>query len=123
MAEALPRSSLDVRARVSSSNWQSIGLQIRGLQVRILPDPLKTKPLYEWKKWYLVMSLAMKEWVVTLRSFLQEAWAEFQRVQWPSRKEVRAATIVVISLVTIIALYLFLVDWVLSWLLQAILRS
>jgi|RhiMetdeSRZDD1v2_1073273.scaffolds.fasta_scaffold1743482_2 preprotein translocase subunit SecE len=67
--------------------------------------------------------LAMKEWVVTLRSFLQEAWAEFQRVQWPSRKEVRAATIVVISLVTIVALYLFLVDWVLSWLLQAVLRS
>jgi preprotein translocase SecE subunit len=93
------------------------------LQVRILPDPLKTKPLYEWNKWYLVVVLAMKEWVVTLRSFLQEAWAEFQRVQWPSRKEVRAATIVVIFLVTIIALYLFLVDWMLSWLLQAILRS
>ncbi len=70
-----------------------------------------------------VVPLAMKEWIFTIRSFLQEAWAEFQRVQWPSRKEVRAATIVVISLVTIIALYLFLVDWVLSWLLQAILRS
>jgi preprotein translocase subunit SecE len=71
-----------------------------------------------------VVPLAMKkEWVVNIRSFLQEAWAEFQRVQWPSRKEVRAATIVVISLVTIVALYLFLVDWVLSWLLQAVLRS
>ena len=65
----------------------------------------------------------MKEWVSTIRSFLQEAWAEFHRVQWPSRTEVRAATLVVVSLVTIVALYLFLVDWVLSWLLQAILRS
>jgi preprotein translocase subunit SecE len=65
----------------------------------------------------------MKEWAFTIRSFLQEAWAEFHRVQWPSRKEVRAATIVVISLVTIIALYLFLVDWVLSGLLQWVLRS
>ena len=65
----------------------------------------------------------MKEWAFTLRSFLQEAWAEFHRVQWPSRKEVRAATIVVIALVTIIALYLFLVDWVLSGLLQWGLRS
>ena len=64
----------------------------------------------------------MKEWAFTIRSFLQEAWAEFHRVQWPSRKEVRAATIVVISLVTIIALYLFLVDWVLSGLLQWVLR-
>jgi preprotein translocase SecE subunit len=65
----------------------------------------------------------MKEWALTVRSFLQEAWHEFQRVQWPSRKEVRAATIVVIALVTIIALYLFLVDWVLSVLFQWSLRS
>jgi preprotein translocase subunit SecE len=65
----------------------------------------------------------MKEWALTVRSFLQEAWAEFQRVQWPSRKEVRAATVVVIALVTIIALYLFLVDWVLSGLFQWALRS
>ena len=65
----------------------------------------------------------MKEWAFTIRSFLQEAWAEFHRVQWPSQKEVRAATIVVISLVTIIALYLFLVDWILSGLLQWGLRS
>jgi preprotein translocase subunit SecE len=65
----------------------------------------------------------MKEWALTVRSFLQEAWAEFQRVQWPSQKEVRAATIVVIALVTIIALYLFLVDWVLSGLFQWALRS
>lgn len=65
----------------------------------------------------------MKEWIVTVRSFLQEAWAEFHRVQWPSRKEVRAATFVVITLVVIVALYLFLVDWLLSWLFQAILRS
>ncbi len=69
------------------------------------------------------MPLAMKEWVITFRTFLQEAWAEFHRIQWPSRKEVQAATIVVISLVTIVALYLFLVDWALSWLLQAILSK
>jgi len=67
--------------------------------------------------------LAMKEWVINIRSFLQEAWAEFHRVQWPSRNEVRAATLVVISLVAIIALYLFLVDWLLSWLFQTVLRS
>jgi preprotein translocase subunit SecE len=65
----------------------------------------------------------MKEWIVTLSMFLQDAWQEFHRIQWPSRKEVQAATLVVIALVTIIAVYLFLVDWVLSWLLQAVLRT
>jgi len=65
----------------------------------------------------------MKEWALTVQSFLQEAWAEFQRVQWPSRKEVRVATIVVIALVTIIALYLFFVDWILSGLFQWALKS
>ena len=55
--------------------------------------------------------------------FFRKRGLNFERVQWPSRKEVRAATIVVISLVTIIALYLFLVDWVLSWLFQAILEK
>jgi len=65
----------------------------------------------------------MKEWALTIRSFVQEAWAEFHRVQWPSPKEVRAATIVVVALVAIIALYLFLVDWVLSGLFQWVLKS
>ncbi|MBM4255115.1 MAG: preprotein translocase subunit SecE [Deltaproteobacteria bacterium] len=70
-----------------------------------------------------MVPLIMKEWALTVQSFLQEAWAEFQRVQWPSRKEVRVATIVVIALVTIIALYLFFVDWILSGLFQWALKS
>ncbi|MGE0824276.1 MAG: preprotein translocase subunit SecE [Candidatus Binatia bacterium] len=63
----------------------------------------------------------MKEWINTSQAFLQEAWAEFNRVQWPARKEVRGATLVVIILVAIIALYLFFVDWILSFLLQSFL--
>ena len=54
----------------------------------------------------------------TARTFLQEAWSELRKVQWPSQKEVRAATLVVLILVGIVALFLFLVDAVLSWLLQ-----
>jgi preprotein translocase subunit SecE len=64
----------------------------------------------------------MKEWISTSQTFLQEAWAEFNRVQWPTRKEVRGATIVVMLLVALVAVYLFLVDWVLSWLLQSFLN-
>jgi len=65
----------------------------------------------------------MKEWLNNARTFLQEAWAEFRRVQWPSQKEVQAATLVVIFLVGIISVFLFLVDSTLSWLLQGFLGS
>ena len=63
----------------------------------------------------------MKEWLSTSQTFLQEAWAEFNRVQWPTRTEVRGATLVVIILVALIAVYLFIVDWILSFLLQSFL--
>jgi preprotein translocase subunit SecE len=61
----------------------------------------------------------LKEGFDTARTFLQEAWAEVRRVQWPAQKEVRAATIVVIILVSAVAVFLFLVDALLSWFLQA----
>jgi preprotein translocase subunit SecE len=61
----------------------------------------------------------LKEGFDTARTFLQEAWAEVRRVQWPAQKEIRAATIVVIVLVGAVAVFLFLVDTLLSWFLQA----
>jgi preprotein translocase subunit SecE len=65
---------------------------------------------------------AMKESLDSARIFLQEARVEFRKVQWPSRQEVRAATLVVISLVVLVALYLFAVDWILSWFFQMFLE-
>jgi preprotein translocase SecE subunit len=65
----------------------------------------------------------VKEGFDTARTFLQEAWAELRRVQWPAQKEVRAATLVVILLVGTVALFLFVVDATLSWFLQAFLRT
>lgn len=59
----------------------------------------------------------------TARTFVQEAWAELRRVQWPTRKEIRAATLVVLLLVSIVASFLFIVDTVLSWLLRIFLGS
>ena len=59
----------------------------------------------------------------TARAFCQEAWVETQKVQWPNRKEVRAATLVVLLLVSIVALYLFSVDAALSWLFRSFLGN
>jgi preprotein translocase subunit SecE len=55
-------------------------------------------------------------------TFLQEVWAELKKVHWPTRKETYAATAVVLVIVAIIALYLGLVDFVLSQIVQFILR-
>lgn len=59
----------------------------------------------------------------TARTYCQEAWAETRKVHWPSRKEVRSATLVVLLLVTVIALFLFSVDAVLSWLFRSFLGN
>ena len=71
----------------------------------------------------IALPQGVKEGFDTARTFLQEAWAELRRVQWPAQKEVRAATAVVIILVSSVALFLFIVDAILSWLLQTFLGS
>ncbi len=70
-----------------------------------------------------VLVQGIKDGIETARTFVQEAWAELRRVQWPTRNEIRAATIVVILLVGAVSLLLFFVDSILSWLLHAFLGS
>ena len=55
-------------------------------------------------------------------TFLQEVWTELKKVYWPSRKETYAATVVVLAVVAIVAFFLGTVDFVLSQMIQAILR-
>ncbi len=59
----------------------------------------------------------------TARAYCQEAWVETKKVHWPSRKEVRSATLVVLLLVAIVAFFLFSVDAVLSWLFRSFLGN
>ncbi len=55
-------------------------------------------------------------------TFLQEVNAELRKVHWPTRKEATAATAVVLATIVLIALYLGLVDLVVSHLVHLILR-
>jgi len=64
---------------------------------------------------------SLKQPVTRSREFLEESWAELKKVHWPSRKEVQGATLVVVVGVVIVALYLGLVDFVLSWLIHHLL--
>ena len=65
---------------------------------------------------------SLKQPVTRSREFLEECWSELKKVHWPSRKETQAATLVVILGVMIVALYLGVVDFVLSWMVHQALR-
>jgi preprotein translocase subunit SecE len=56
--------------------------------------------------------------VARSREFLEDCWAELKKVHFPARKETQAATLVVIIGVVFVALYLGLVDVVLSWIIH-----
>jgi len=54
--------------------------------------------------------------------FLEESWTELKRVHFPTWKETRAATIVVILSTAVVGVYLGAVDFVLSNLIHRVLR-
>ncbi|MGB9148617.1 MAG: preprotein translocase subunit SecE [Burkholderiales bacterium] len=48
--------------------------------------------------------------------FAKEAWTEATKVVWPTRKETMQTTTVVFVLVAVMAVFMFLVDGSLTWL-------
>ncbi len=52
--------------------------------------------------------------VKRLRQFMTETWSELQKTTWPTRREVRGTTIVVVLAVLFFAAYLYVVDMVLQ---------
>jgi preprotein translocase subunit SecE len=66
---------------------------------------------------------SLKQPVTRSREFLEECWVELKKVHWPNRKETQAATAVVIVGVIIVALYLGVVDFILSWAISKALGS
>ena len=49
-----------------------------------------------------------------LKTFLREVRAELEKVTWPGRAEVQAATLVIIALVLLLAAFIGGVDFVVS---------
>ena len=56
----------------------------------------------------------LKQQWTRMTTFLQDVRGELQKTSWPSRKEVRNTTIVVIVFVMICAVYLYAVDYALQ---------
>jgi preprotein translocase subunit SecE len=55
-----------------------------------------------------------KNFFSMITTFFKEAYVELKKVSWLNRKEVIASTIVVIVMIMIIAIYVGIVDFVLS---------
>ena len=75
------------------------------------------------------MQMALKEQIEKARdvvprslNFLQEVWAELKKVYWPSRKEVTAATLVVVTVVVVISVFLGVMDLGLTQVVQIVLK-
>ena len=56
----------------------------------------------------------VQSFIHDLKKYLKAVKAEFHRVTWPTRQELRAATIVVIVILIVVTFYLFVVNSVLN---------
>jgi len=58
--------------------------------------------------------------VADMRKFMNEVKVEAKKVTWPERKETIQASLMVFVMVIFIALFLWLIDSSLSWLVQKV---
>lgn len=59
-------------------------------------------------------AMAEPSWIEVSRAFWDDVRVEWKKIAWPSQSETIAGTISVLVVVTIIAIALGVVDWVLS---------
>jgi preprotein translocase subunit SecE len=64
----------------------------------------------------------MRAYVDKATTFLQEVHAETKKVTWPSRKDVLGSTLVVIIAVFVIAGFLGIIDFVLSFIIGSLIK-
>jgi len=53
--------------------------------------------------------------------FMRESRTELRKVVWPTRKETTQTTLVVIGVVALVAIFLWMVDGILSWIVRLLL--
>lgn len=56
--------------------------------------------------------MSMLEQIKTSRAFIEESWAELQKVTWPDYEQLRSATIVIIVFVILISATIWIMDFV-----------
>ena len=61
------------------------------------------------------------KWFAKVRVFLEEAWQELKLVTFPTWRDVRARSAIVIFFIVLLASYIYLVDRICNWLLNPLL--
>ena len=61
--------------------------------------------------------------IIKTKEFLSDVVVEVRKVTWPSRKEAMGGTMVVLVLVFLMAIYLGLVDTILSKIVESLIRA
>lgn len=56
----------------------------------------------------------MKKYIEKVDKYYRDVVGEMRKVSWPTREEVKDMTIVVLTVSGILALFTFVVDWVIS---------
>ena len=67
--------------------------------------------------------MAVLEKVRETRTFIEESWAELQKVTWPDYDQLKSATIVVIVFVMVISAVIFGMDRIVDWIIKLIITS
>lgn len=66
--------------------------------------------------------MAMIDRVRSTRTFIEESWEELQKVTWPDWPQLKNATIVIIVFVILISAVIWLMDVVVRFVIDSILR-
>lgn len=66
--------------------------------------------------------MAMMDRVRGTRTFIEESWEELQKVTWPDWPQLKNATIVIIVFVILISAVIWLMDSVVRYVIDTILR-
>ena len=82
--------------------------------------PSKLKKAETAKKPVKKQAESRMAWVGTVREYLREVVYELRKVVWPSRKETMGSTAVVLVIVGLSAVFLGIVDFILSRLVRAL---
>ena len=59
----------------------------------------------------------------TAWDFMRESRTEIRTVVWPTRKETTQTTLVVLGVVTLVAIFLWMIDGILSWVVRLLLHG
>lgn len=118
MGRLLQKKDPSKKAKKRQSEEEAIqGLDSSGSTTKI--QPVAKKPYTPTVKAPVAKE---KNFIDKAVQFLREVKVELKKVTWPSRKQTMGSTVVVIILVTIISLFLGLVDAGLGGLIRAVLQ-